>query len=158
MNMPEKEKAKSKEVFDDFVGGTKKLFSRIKGDVDDLSTKGKLRLDIVSLKNKRSRAFRELGMKAYLLVKHERLAIPEAKGLLGELKVLEEEIDEKEKKIAELVEAAKEAKEAPAEEEVKAKEAPKAKKKPAAKKPAKKKAAPRKKAAAKPAAAKSKEE
>jgi hypothetical protein len=153
--MSEKEKAKSKEVFDDFVGGTKKFFSRIKGDVDELSTKGKLRLDIVSLKNKRSRAFKELGMKAYLLVKHDRLSIPEAKGLLGELKDLEKEIDEKEEKIKEMIEEAEE-ESAEAKEEPKKKTA-KTKAKPAAKKTARKTTV-KKKAAAKPAEEETKEE
>jgi hypothetical protein len=90
------EKSRGKEVLADFVKGTKKLLSRLREDMDDLSAKGRLRLEIISLKNKRARVFRDLGMRTYLLIKHGKCTVPEVAGLVEEIHVYDREIREQE--------------------------------------------------------------
>ena len=90
-----------KEVLSDLVAGTKKLLSRIREDVDELSTKGRYKLDIISLKNKRARIFRELGMRTYVLIKNQKHDVPEVKGLVGEINRIDREIKTLEKAFGE---------------------------------------------------------
>jgi hypothetical protein len=89
------------EVLSDLVAGTKKLISRLREDMDDLSTKGRYKLDVISLKNKRARVFRELGMRTYVLIKNQKHDLPEVKGLVGEINRLDKEIKTLEKAFGE---------------------------------------------------------
>jgi predicted nucleic acid-binding Zn-ribbon protein len=86
------EQAKGKEVLADLMEGTKKLISRLREDVDELSTKGKFKLEIMSLKNKRARAFRDLGMRMYILTKNRKYDIPEVKSIVAEIRKLDADI------------------------------------------------------------------
>ncbi len=96
-----------KEVLADLMAGTKKLISRLREDMDELSTKGKIKLEIMSLKNKRARAFRELGMRAYVLLRKKKYEIPEVSSLIGIVRRLESAIDAQEKALETLNEALK---------------------------------------------------
>jgi predicted nucleic acid-binding Zn-ribbon protein len=93
--------ARGKEVLADLMEGTKKLISRLREDVDDLSTRGKFKLEIMSLKNRRARAFRDLGMRTYILVKNRKYEVPEVKGLVAEIRELDSEIQSQEKALEE---------------------------------------------------------
>jgi predicted nucleic acid-binding Zn-ribbon protein len=99
------EKPRGREVLNDLMEGTRKLLSRLREDVDEISNRSKHRLDILSLKNRRAKAFRELGMRMYVLIRNRKYSVPEVKGLLEELQRLEGEIASREQALKLLDEA-----------------------------------------------------
>ncbi len=77
------------DVLGDIVKGTRRLIDRLRGDVDEFSMKGRMKLEILSLKNKRARAFRELGMRVFILARKGFDLPAGLKSLVGEIERLD---------------------------------------------------------------------
>jgi hypothetical protein len=86
------EKTTGKTAIADLVAGTRKVISRIRSNVVELSTRGEKRLELMSLKNQRARLFRELGMKVFVLIRHGKCSLPDVQQQYEGLVSLEETI------------------------------------------------------------------
>jgi hypothetical protein len=90
------------DVLGDIVKGTRRLIDRLRGDVDEFSLKGRMKLEILSLKNKRARAFRELGMRVFILAR-KGVELPAGlKPLVGEIERLDAGIAEQDQALRKL--------------------------------------------------------
>ena len=69
-----------REIIDDLKEWSGKVFQKVREEADTLSTKGKLKIDLTTLKSKRNSEFRALGEKVFHLVEEGTYDIPEVSG------------------------------------------------------------------------------
>jgi len=91
----------TREIFDDLKEWSGKVFQKVKDEADTLSTKGKLKIDLTTLKSKRGSEFRKLGMKVFHLLQKDKHDIPEAASNLERINELTAEIQEIERQYGE---------------------------------------------------------
>jgi hypothetical protein len=89
----------TKEIIEDLKEWSGKVFRKVREEADTLSTKGKLKLDLTSLKSKRGAEFKELGSVVFSLLEEGKYDIPEAASNIARIRGLAEEIREREKKL-----------------------------------------------------------
>ena len=65
---PQRKSASSREILDELMDWSGKVFQKVKEEADSLSTKGKLTIDVTTLKSKRGSEFKKLGEKVYRLL------------------------------------------------------------------------------------------
>ena len=97
-----KPKATTREILDDLKDWSGKVFQRVMEEADTLSTKGKLKLDLTSLKSKRGSEFKKLGMKVYHLLEHGKVEIPEVESHVASIEKLKKEIIDRERQMRDL--------------------------------------------------------
>ena len=97
-----KPKATTREILDDLKDWSGKVFQRVMEEADTLSTKGKLKLDLTSLKSKRGAEFKKLGMEVYHLLEHGKIEIPEVESHVDSIEKLTEEIIDREQRMRDL--------------------------------------------------------
>ena len=86
-----------REIFDDLKEWSGKVFQKVREEADTLSTKGKLKIDLTTLRSKRNTEFRALGEKVFHLLSEGTYDIPEAAGSLDVISGLTEKIGEVER-------------------------------------------------------------
>ena len=91
----------TREIIDDLKEWSGKVFRKVREEADTLSTKGKLKLDLTSLKSKRGAEFKELGSVVFSLLEEGKYEIPEAASNVDRIRDLTEEIRERERKLRE---------------------------------------------------------
>ena len=91
----------TREIFDDLKEWSGKVFRKVREEADTLSTKGKLKLDLTSLKSTRGGEFKELGSVIFSLLEEGKYEIPEAASNIDRIRELTEEIRERERKLRE---------------------------------------------------------
>ena len=91
----------TREILDDLREWSGKVFRKVREEADILSTKGKLKLDLTSLKSKRGAEFKELGSVIFSLLEEGKYDIPEAASNVDRIRDLAEKIREREKKMRE---------------------------------------------------------
>ena len=91
----------TREIIEDLKEWSGKVFRKVREEADTLSTKGKLKLDLTSLKSKRGAEFKELGSVIFSLLEEGKYDIPEAASNVDRIRDLAEEIREREKKLRE---------------------------------------------------------
>ena len=92
----------TKEIFEDIKDWSGQFLRKVKEEANTLSTKGKLKLDVRSLKKQRGFEFQKLGKKVYLLLEEESYNIPEAEMNRARIEELTKEIEDREKKLSEV--------------------------------------------------------
>ena len=91
----------TREIIDDLKEWSGKVFRKVREEAGTLSTKGKLKLDLTSLKSKRGAEFKELGSVIFSLLEEGKYDITEAASNVDRIRDLAEEIREREKKLRE---------------------------------------------------------
>jgi hypothetical protein len=91
----------TREIIEDLKEWSGKVFRKVREEAGTLSTKGKLKLDLTSLKSKRGTEFKELGRVIFGLLEDGKYDIPEAASNVARIRELQEEIQEREKKLRE---------------------------------------------------------
>lgn len=97
-----KSRATTREILDDFKDWSGKVFHRVIEEADTLSAKGKLKLDLTSLKSKRGSEFKKLGMKVYHLLEQGKVEIPEVESNVDSIESLTREIVDREQRMRDL--------------------------------------------------------
>jgi hypothetical protein len=90
------------EILDDLMDWGGKVFQKVREEADALSTMGKLKLDLTSLKSKRGSEFKKLGMKVYHLLEHGKVEIPETESNVAAIEALAEQIRDREQQLKDL--------------------------------------------------------
>jgi hypothetical protein len=91
----------TREIIEDLKEWSGKVFRKVREEAGTLSTKGKLKLDLTSLKSKRGTEFKELGSVIFSLLEEGKYDIPEAASNVDRIRGLAEEIRKREKKMRE---------------------------------------------------------
>jgi hypothetical protein len=90
-----------REIIEDLKEWSGKVFRKVREEAGTLSTKGKLKLDLTSLKSKRGAEFKELGSIMFSLLEEGKYDIPEAAPNVARIRALTEDIRAREKKLRE---------------------------------------------------------
>ena len=87
------------EILDDLMDWGGKVFQKVRKEADTLSTRGRLRLDLASLKSKRGAEFKKLGMKVYHLMEHGRIEVPGTETNVAAIEELTKQIRDRERQL-----------------------------------------------------------
>ncbi len=98
----ESRSATARELVDDFREWSGKVLQKVKAEADSLSTKGRLTLDLASLKSKRGVELKALGEKAFRLVEEGGIEIPGADSNLARIRDLAGKIRAREQELRNL--------------------------------------------------------
>ena len=101
-----KERPVSRELLGDLMNWGEKVFQKVKEEADSLSTMGKLRLDLTSLRSKKGAEFKKLGLKVYHLLEQGKIEIPDVDPEIERIEELAEKIREREEQLKEITKAA----------------------------------------------------
>ena len=91
----------AKEIFDDLRDWSGRVFQKVREEANTLSTKGKLKLDLTSLKNRRGSEYKKLGTRVFHLVDDGTYDVPEIEEEMGRIRKLTEEIADCERRFRE---------------------------------------------------------
>jgi len=96
---PQRKSASSREILDELMDWSGKVFQKVKEEADSLSTKGKLTIDVTTLKSKRGSEFKKLGEKVYRLLEEGKYGISELEDDVARIDKLAEEIRDRERQL-----------------------------------------------------------
>ena len=96
---PQRKSATSREILDELMDWSGKVFQKVKEEADTLSTKGKLTIDVTTLKSKRGSEFKKLGERVYRLLEEEKYSIAELEDDVARIDRLSEEIRDRERQL-----------------------------------------------------------
>jgi hypothetical protein len=99
---PQRKSATSREILDELMDWSGKVFQKVKEEADTLSTKGKLTIDVATFKSKRGSEFRKLGEKVYRLLEAGKYDISELEDDVARIDRLAEEIRDRERRLKEV--------------------------------------------------------
>jgi hypothetical protein len=99
---PQRKSATSREILDELMDWSGKVFQKVKEEADTLSTKGKLTIDVATFKSKRGSEFRKLGEKVYRLLEEGKYDISELEDDVARIDRLAEEIRDRERRLKEV--------------------------------------------------------
>jgi uncharacterized phage infection (PIP) family protein YhgE len=99
---PQRKPATSREILDELMDWSGKVFQKVKEEADTLSTKGKLTIDVTTLKSKRGSEFKRLGEKVYRLLGEGKYDISELEDDMARIDNLAEEIRDRERQLKEV--------------------------------------------------------
>jgi uncharacterized phage infection (PIP) family protein YhgE len=99
---PQRKPATSREILDELMDWSGKVFQKVKEEADTLSTKGKLTIDVTTLKSKRGSEFKRLGEKVYRLLDEGKYDISELEDDVARIDRLAEEIRDRERQLKEV--------------------------------------------------------
>ena len=97
-----KDRPTSREILGDLMDWGEKVFQKVKVETETLSTMGKLRLDLTSLRSKRGAEFKKLGMKVYHLLEQGKIEIPDVDSNIESIEGLAEKIRDREQQLKDL--------------------------------------------------------
>jgi len=93
---PQRKQATSREILDELMDWSGKVFKKVKEEADSLSTRGKLKIDLTTLKSKRGSEFKKLGQKVHRLLEEGKYDISEVEEDVARIDRLAEEIRDRE--------------------------------------------------------------
>jgi len=96
---PRRASAASREILDELMDWSGKVFQKVKKEADSLSSKGKLKIDITTLKSRRGSEFKKLGQKVHRLLDDGNFDVAEIEDNVARIDGLAEEIREKESQL-----------------------------------------------------------
>ena len=99
---PRRASAASREILDELMDWSGKVFQKVREEADSLSTKGKLKIDITTLKSRRGSEFKKLGEKVHRLLENANFDVSEIEDNIARVDQLTEEIREKESRLKDL--------------------------------------------------------
>jgi uncharacterized protein YoxC len=99
---PRRPSAASREILDDLMDWSGKVFKKVREEADSLSTRGKLKIDITTLKSKRGSEFKKLGQKVHRLLEDGNLDVAEIESNVARIDGLADEIRDKESQFKDL--------------------------------------------------------
>jgi len=99
---PRRPSGASREILDELMDWSGKVFKKVLEEADSLSTKGKLKIDITTLKSKRGSEFKKLGQKVHRLLEDGNFDVSEIEDNVARIDGLAEEIRDKESQFKDL--------------------------------------------------------
>ena len=93
---PRRAPAASREILGELMDWSGKVFKKVREEADSLSTKGKLKIDVTTLKSKRGSEFKKLGQKVHRLLEDGNFEVSEIEHNIARINVLADEIRDKE--------------------------------------------------------------
>ena len=113
---PKRPSGASREILDELMDWSSKVLQKVREEADSLSTRGKLKIDIATLKSKRGSEFKKLGKKVHRLLEDGNFDVSDLEENIARIDGLTGEILDKEAQFKDLGRKPDEEDAAPADE------------------------------------------